>query len=63
MLPKTVNPALPDPDDVDAFADGIKKIKADKELRKQLSINNRETVKAFCISETKKEVIKIIKAL
>lgn len=52
-----------DPDDVDAFAEGIKKIKADKELRKQLSINNRETVKAFCISETKKEVIKIIKAL
>lgn len=51
------------PDDIEAFADGIRRIKDDKKLRHQLSINNRETVKAFCVSETKKEVERIIDGL
>ena len=52
-----------DPDDVDAFAEGIRKIKKNDSFRKEASSNNLETVKKFCVSETKKEVERIIASL
>ena len=52
-----------DPDDMDAFAEGIRKLKENGSFRKEASRNNLETVKKFCVSETKKEVESILASL
>ena len=49
--------------DVDAFAEGIRKLKENGSFRKEASRNNLETVKKFCVSETKKEVESILASL
>lgn len=51
------------PNDVNGFANGIQNIKADKELRESLKNNNLETVKSFCISQTKTEVKYVIDSI
>lgn len=48
------------PDDVRGFAEGIKFLKDNSEMRKKMGEHNRETVKPYCIEETKKEVLKLI---
>lgn len=48
------------PEDVKEFAKGIKKLKENPEMRKKMGEHNRETVKPYCIEETKKEVLKLI---
>ena len=52
-----------EPDNVDAFVEGIRKLKENDSFRKEASRNNFETVKKFCVSETKKEVERIIASL
>lgn len=47
------------PEDVKGFAKGIKKLKANPEMRKKMGLRNQETVKKYCIEETKKEVLKL----
>lgn len=51
------------PDDTAAFAQAIKRIKDDAALREKMGRHNRETVKPFCVEQTKREVLTIIKAL
>ena len=48
------------PEDVKGFAKGIKNLKNNPEMRKKMGEHNRETVKPYCIEETKKEVLKLI---
>lgn len=45
------------PDDYNGFAEGIKKLKANPNLRYQMGMRNKEAVKPYCIGETKKEVL------
>lgn len=47
------------PEDVNGFAKGIKKLKENPEMRKKMGEYNRETVKPYCIGEAKKEVLKL----
>lgn len=49
------------PDDAAAFAEGIAKLKADPELRKQMGTKNQETVKPYCVEHTKQEVLELFK--
>ena len=51
------------PDDAQGFADGINKIQKNSEIRKQMCLRNQETVKPFCIEETKKEVLQLIEKM
>ncbi|MFR0667177.1 MAG: glycosyltransferase family 4 protein [Faecalimonas umbilicata] len=48
------------PEDVKGFAKGIKNLKENPEMRKKMGEHNRETVKPYCVEETKKEVLKLI---
>lgn len=50
---------LCNPDDVDGFAKGIKKLKANPVLRNKMAERNRKAVEPFCIDNTKKEIIKL----
>lgn len=47
------------PEDARGFAKGIKKLKENPAMRKEMGELNRETVKPYCIEETKKEVLKL----
>lgn len=51
------------PDDVHGFAEGIKKLKENPGIRKQMGIRNQETVKPYCIENTKNEVFHIIQII
>lgn len=51
------------PTDVDGFADGICKLKADPARRKDMGDRNRLEVEPFTIEQTKKEVLSIIEEL
>lgn len=51
------------PEDVDGFAKGIKTLKDDPALRQKMARNNKETVKPFCVEETKKEVLSLIQSM
>lgn len=51
------------PDDVHGFAEGIIKLKAEPEKRVQMGRRNQETVKPYCIENTKIEVLKLIESL
>lgn len=51
------------PKDTKGFAKGIKKLKENPEMRKKMGEHNREAVKSYCIEETKKEVLTLIKKL
>ena len=51
------------PDDVDGFAESIKKLKADDDLRAKMGVNNQKTVEPYCLSQTKKEVLEIIQSM
>lgn len=50
-----------DPDDVGGFAEGIAKLKASPEQRRVMGNRNREVVRPFCIDESKREVLELIK--
>lgn len=47
------------PDDVYGFADGIKKLKENPELRKKMATRNQKAVIPYCIDNTKLEVLKL----
>jgi glycosyltransferase EpsD len=48
------------PDDVDGFAEGIKKLKETPNVRKQMGVRNQERVKLYCMEETQKELLGLI---
>lgn len=48
------------PEDIKSFAKGIKKLKENPKMREKMGIHNKETVKPYCVEETKKEVLKLI---
>lgn len=49
-----------EPDDVNAFATGIRVIKEDVNFRKTVSEKNKQIVVPYCIENTKKEVVKLL---
>ena len=51
------------PEDINGFAQGIKKLKENPVMRENMGKHNKETVKPYCIEETKKEVVKLFKGL
>ena len=51
-----------EPGDVKGFAEGIKKLKENSEIREKMGIHNKENVKPYCIEETKKELLKLIES-
>lgn len=51
------------PDDIHGFAEGIRKLKKNTEMRKQMGLRNRETVKPYCIENTKKEILTLLGTL
>ena len=51
------------PEDVNGFAEGIKTLKGDPALREKMGKNNRETVKPYCVEQTKREVLALVQAL
>lgn len=48
------------PDDIDAFAQGVAKLKADPDLRAKMAERNKKTVVPYCVENTTKEVLSII---
>lgn len=52
-----------DPDDVEGFAEGIRKMKNSPDLRKKCGIYNRRVVIPYCIENSKQEVLKLISEL
>ena len=48
---------------VSAFAEGIRKLREDPELRKRMSDHNRETAVPFCIENTVTEVEGLVRTL
>ena len=51
------------PNDVQGFAEAIRKLKEDPDLCKRMGLRNQETVKPYCIEKTKLEVMKLIDEL
>lgn len=51
------------PNDVQGFAEAIRKLKGDPDLCKRMGLRNQETVKPYCIEKTKLEVMKLIDEL
>ena len=54
---------LCDPDDIQAFARGIRKMKENPELRKRMAERNKKAVVPYCIENTKQEVLKLIQRI
>lgn len=63
VMENGVSGCLCDPDDTEAFARGIRKLKENPELRKQMAERNRKAVIPFCIDHTKQEVLDLINSL
>ena len=51
------------PENVDGFAEGIKRLKVNPDMRKQMGKNNKQIVMPFCIENTKIEVRDLIDSL
>lgn len=51
------------PEDVNGFAEGIKKLKKDTALRERMTRNNREAAKPFCVEQTKQEVLDLVQGM
>lgn len=51
---------LSEPDNVQHFAESIAKLKNAPELRKQMGASNKNTVKPYCIENTKKEILSVL---
>lgn len=51
------------PDDAKGFAEGIKMLKADKELSEKISLNNKEVSKNYEIKNSIEEISKIIRTV
>lgn len=51
------------PDDIDGFAEGIIKLKNNKNLRSEISKENKKRVELYCIDNTKNEVLNMINNL
>lgn len=51
------------PDDYKMFAKRIKKLKANPELCKKMGMRNKEAVELYCIDNSKKEVIEVLKGI
>lgn len=49
------------PDDTQAFADNIRTLKSNKELRQFMAERNRKAVVPYCIENTKREVMQLIR--
>lgn len=60
VMENGVSGYMNNPDDVHGFAEGIKKLKEEPEKRAQMGIRNKETVKPYCIENTKKEIYEVI---
>ncbi|MBR0414986.1 MAG: glycosyltransferase family 4 protein [Clostridia bacterium] len=54
---------LCDPNDVAAFAAGIRKVKEDEAFRQAAAEKNRQVVVPYCIENTKKEVLALLESL
>ena len=54
------NGFLYDPDDIKGFAEGIRALKNNPDMREQMAKKNQEAVKPFCIEATKREVSSLI---
>ena len=54
---------LCDPNDAEAFATGIRKVKEDEAFRKSAALKNRQVVVPYCIENTKTEVLKLLNSL
>ena len=52
-----------EPDQVSAYADGIRKLRNDSQLREKISERNQIAARAFCTENTVVEVEKLIRAL
>lgn len=52
-----------DPDDISAFAEGIVQLITNMGLRDKIGKYNQVVVKPFCVSETIKEVLKLIQTI
>ena len=48
-----------DQDDAAGFAEGIRKLKAEPELRKQMALRNHIVVRQYCIDSVKREVLDV----
>lgn len=48
---------LKDPEDAPGFADAIRNLKKDAELRRNCGVFNKEAVKAYCLDQVKSEVL------
>ena len=51
------------PDDAGQYAESILKLKNNPELRTQMGNNNRKTVEAFTVEQTKHEILELIREL
>ena len=51
------------PGNVNGFAEGIKQLKTDKALREKMARNNREAARPFCIEQTKREVLDLVREI
>lgn len=63
VMENGVSGYLCDPDDVQAFAKGIKKLRGNEELRKRMAERNEKTVVPFCVENTKQEVLNLMNSL
>lgn len=63
VMENGVSGYLCNPDDAEAFADCIAKLKTNPELRAQMANRNKNTVIPYCIENTKKEVLDLIRSL
>lgn len=63
VMENGVSGYLCDPDDVRAFAEGIKKLRENEELRKRMAERNEKAVVPYCVENTKQEVLKLINSI
>ena len=50
-------------DDVQQYADCIRKLKDDPDARMRMGERNRKTIEAFTIGQTKREILQLIREL
>lgn len=63
VMENNVTGFMCDPDDIDAFAEGIRRIKADEQFRKVAAEKNKQIVVPYCIDNTKTEVLNLLNSL
>ena len=63
VMEEGVSGYMCNPDDEDAFASRIKKLRFDPELREKMADRNRKAVVPYCLENTKKEVVQVIASI